>query len=379
MSHLHHCLPRELVDIIFDTLEDDKATLSACTLLSKYWHLPARQVLFRRIPLQWYHETYHANGFLALLNDKTSYMQNLIPCIKELNISCRITERIYEISVTSRGSISAYDVDLLLVQLPAVRLVMLTNAKLRHCEEHLTPRCWTSPRPLEELHLVNVYFAMYHQGDYKYLRGCNLVEVLNLFGSVGALEIFLTSTQMDIGVFFPVEKQVAAEVKEGQRTSKDFRVQKLVSSCYHNREGELFSDQATILNILKNSHALGALQSLSLNDTYESSKETIIAVGPNLKHLTLGLNLPYSLDDVLGTHSSPSVRLQTFVGIASSNVLYSRSLNCGVFRAVRLSLACNWSYTSLGEPTKLLDTGIVRSRCSWTLSPKPLLASRTLL
>ncbi|TCD64252.1 hypothetical protein EIP91_004321 [Steccherinum ochraceum] len=289
-------LPGELLDAIMDCLEDDKKALSTCTLLSWHWCASAKPALFRRLSIFFYDRdtTHDFDAFCKFLDEESSAFVKTV--VKELTLSCDLGQQ--GESIGDLGLIRAYQVDELLIRLPAVQKFTLTQAAVVHSD--IIPR--SLPRDLEELHLhVVCYDTIRPYGDG---TGCDLVHLINLFASVHTLRLSTVLHAKHLYMYGKYEAEETPEtgyISEGRHISESLKIRNLISRSRgwdsdvpsHKYRGRRYNIHRPVLRLLANSRALDGLHRVSLDEDFSSTALALQMLGGRLQELRVVASLSY--------------------------------------------------------------------------------------
>ncbi|TCD67284.1 hypothetical protein EIP91_000306 [Steccherinum ochraceum] len=282
MSGRQSYLARELVDFIIEHLRDDKASLSVCTLLSRYWHVSARPALFKKITLRCKDRTRNTTAFLRFFDAHAQYAH----WVRELDVLANdgITVGTNIRPSTHAGIITVSELSNILSTLPDIRKLKLSSAYLLHdfgCPPLLRP----PPKSLEKLWLDTVVIAVGQFGDRP--AECSLVKFLALLDAVKTVIVY----DLRVERFFPFTDDPHRDIVriEGEKIGKNFHItDTLVISTSDDQD----ESQLVILDLLVGSKALRSVQHLVVDEGDFVGYETVQAVAGTLQHLELVVNAP---------------------------------------------------------------------------------------
>ncbi|KAH8107759.1 hypothetical protein BXZ70DRAFT_1003199 [Cristinia sonorae] len=302
-------LPSETIDLILANINDDevrKRHLSACSLVSRHWHFPAKAALFHTIEFSSQSDTLPRDSQdpnITLAEDFDEILHDSIPppntalLIKHLKV-----QLLFPVTVDQISSILALH--------PAIQYLTL-RLEVKHC---VAPSVPLKRINLKVLNLRSVLFSVpaltpWSKDDIDPYAvwlpnptddvgasadkpsNCTLLQLLNLFGEVTTLVLENALTRdrvMWVSVpslsktrTFPRPTYRSALWAEAQKLPKGLSVQSLVLpptfSVLHNWVGFLL--------LTYTRYALEHLQHLEILGEHFFSRDALTIVGPSLTYL----------------------------------------------------------------------------------------------
>lgn len=279
-------LPRELLDMTLDHLESDKPkhskrSLAACAAVCHTWCIAARPRLFHAIKVVFGKPGRRwptVSSFREFLDSESGF-SGISPLVKKLVLIAHNPSDPYYYF-----HLSAFELDRILLRLPAVTTLHLEGARLKHSLSVVNG--WAMPRSLDELRLVSVDFELCRPAlsseRLEYLvkpsaAMCGLVQVLNLFQRVQYLHLD------SIKITWAHRKYAAVLPADGKKIASQLAVDRLYTLMYG-------IDHAATFEVLAASHLLPLLSELSIGSSTSICNTAMRAVGPHLAHLSLTLH-----------------------------------------------------------------------------------------
>lgn len=280
-------LPQELLDMAFDHLEPDKdykRSLVACASVCHKWCLATRPRLFHTIKFTFRIDKPGRrwptiSSFLDFLDSEPGFSK-IAPLIKKLLLTSS-----NPLSLSHNFRISAFELDRILLRLPAIRVLHLKGLTLSHSLSVVNG--WSMPRSLDELRLKFVDFELcwptLPSDQLEELvkppaAACSLVQVLNLFRKVSYL--YLDGIQVTQA---HREHGPAVLATEGKKISR----QLLLDRLYLYMD---LSEYAAAFELLVSSHLLAHLNELDIGGPISMCNTVLRATGSSLSRLSLYLN-----------------------------------------------------------------------------------------
>lgn len=259
-------LPREMMDMAVKNM--DKATLKACTLLSRHWYISARAALFKRITILGVSSGSNSlrafYAFLAL--DSSSSMAS---CIKELRVC---GERF----CTGKDHLlTVEEIDRVLDKLPRLHSLNLFRLHLACPPPSASVKAWRYPRDMQSLVFDTIYWILPQAKSSKprldrdALSAFTFIKWLNMFGVVKDLHL----------------KDFAhCRYKENVVLNDDVATVTL-SQALDIKALRSFTPHVAAREFLRKLHASHSLRELSIGTA--NSLDTLQIVGHDLATLTL--------------------------------------------------------------------------------------------
>ncbi|TCD66724.1 hypothetical protein EIP91_001017 [Steccherinum ochraceum] len=278
-------LPIELVDLVFSFLDDDKLTLSNCTLLNRHFHEISRTRLFHKITIFSSLSAVHTvAAFCRYLASGCEESKRAQPLIKVL----RVANKSLSGPITPTSS---YELGYILQHLPALQDLELCNISLLATAGCPIPG-WNfdsyRPKSLRRVEIDGVCFEL--QDGQEDTAVCSLTQLFDLFGTVETLHI-LTIRPLLWGDEEP--QAIAKLVKAaGQSISTTFKVQKLIASP------RPFTSLLAIQILGGSPRSLSDVQSLDIREELlVSVDKDLRPVRKSLKHLHLRIVASSLIED----------------------------------------------------------------------------------
>lgn len=274
-------IPRELIDLIFDHLDKDIATLGSSSLVCHSWSTSARERLFRKIILVG--SRYSRRGIESFRDFISSEdTSSVIHRIEELTViaPCPYGRYIHTI-------VPMEVLDLVLSQLPSLRVLSLDHVLLMPSKHDLLG--WSCPRSLKELKLVvmtirptDPQISSHDLQHSSTAIASSFDQLLNLFSSINHLLLHgICWIHGRMGGHPPFLDDVSDFLLTpgASKISERLAVQKL----------SLFQDfhAVEMWTAIKDSHFLRTLPVLEIGEGCSSPKIFLRAAKDGLRHISL--------------------------------------------------------------------------------------------
>lgn len=316
-------LPQELLDMMFDQLVPDKIhnrSLAACASVCHKWCIAARPRLFHTIKITFRVDKPGrrwptVSSFIDFLDSETGFPK-VAPLIKKLVLkSCN------PLDAYNNFHISAFELDRILLRVPAVTSLHLEGVYLRHTLSVVNG--WSMPRSLDELRLVFVEFELcwpalppnqLERIAKPPAATCGLVQVFNLFRRVKcvyleAIEVIWAHRRLSGRL-----SSVNVLATEGRKLSRQLLADKLY--VYMD-----LSEYAAAFELLAASHLPAHLSALEMGGPMSMCNAILHAAGPCLTRLSLDIRKPHlspEEDETPEVMVSPSWTTGSFSTILTS-------------------------------------------------------------
>lgn len=299
-------LPRELLDLVVSHLAQDKLALKHCTLVSRYWRVSTRALLFHTLSIhdhggpQHYPPDFECCGdnqfafdaFRRFLWSPPPLSRDLPPLIKSLKIS-------YGWSDIHRTTINVADLDLVLARLPALDELYLRSLSLQAAPSGMKLHGWSYPKPLTKLVLWGITMELPSwatAGDQqrREATGCPFVELLGLFSDIKMVHATNVGFMLDDDerrwLYWDDDERTDAAVSQ----LSALRVQQLYLELdpYANAVPKSHAD---FLRLLDRSVSLQGLSSLNVTEEPAIVRAVLEGVGNRVE--SLGLTVSVAADD----------------------------------------------------------------------------------